>query len=141
MASPTLLVIADPEAPFLSALSRLPHDTRVVITDDRGKLRQCAPDCDAILFAHIDGDLLATVLPLAHRVRWIHCLWTGVDWILKPEVVLHPAPLTNGRGVFRWPLADWVVAVMLFFAFDLRRVIRQQEQGEWKPFVGTTLNG
>jgi phosphoglycerate dehydrogenase-like enzyme len=29
---------------------------------------------------------------------------------------------------------------MLFFAFDLRRVIRQQEQGVWQPFVGSTLN-
>jgi phosphoglycerate dehydrogenase-like enzyme len=56
-------------------------------------------------------------------------------------MLAHPAPLTNGRGVFRWPLADWVTAAMLFFAFDLRRVVQQQEQGLWKPFVGSTLNG
>jgi phosphoglycerate dehydrogenase-like enzyme len=30
---------------------------------------------------------------------------------------------------------------MLFFAFDLRRLVQQQEDGMWKPFVGNTLAG
>ena len=136
-----LLVIADPAAPFLNALSRVGDDVRVVISDRPEELQRSAPEADAILFAHFDGDLLTGVLPLAQKVRWIHSLWTGVDWILKPELLKHSAPLTNGRGVFRWPLADWVVAAMLFFAFDLRRLIQQQEQQVWKQFVGTSLNG
>jgi phosphoglycerate dehydrogenase-like enzyme len=141
MSSLTLLVIADPAALFLKPLSRLQQDIQIVVSDDPEKLKSLAADADAILFAHFDGDLLANVLPLANRVRWIHCLWTGVEMILKPKIVAHPAPLTNGRGVFRWPLADWVIAAMLFFAFDLGRVIRQREQGMWKPFISTSLKG
>jgi phosphoglycerate dehydrogenase-like enzyme len=141
MSSLTLLVIADPAALFLKPLSRLQQDIQIVVSDDPEKLKSLAADADAILFADFDGDLLANVLPLANRVRWIHCLWTGVEMILKPRIVAHPAPLTNGRGVFRWPLADWVIAAMLFFAFDLGRVIRQQEQGMWKPFISTSLRG
>jgi phosphoglycerate dehydrogenase-like enzyme len=141
MSSLTLLVIADPAALFLKPLSRLQQDIQIVVSDDPEKLKSLAADADAILFADFDGDLLANVLPLANRVRWIHCLWTGVEMILKPKIVAHPAPLTNGRGVFRWPLADWVIAAMLFFAFDLGRVIRQQEQGMWKPFISTSLMG
>jgi phosphoglycerate dehydrogenase-like enzyme len=139
--SPVLFVIADPAAPFLTALSRLPHGLRVFVTDKADELKRHAPDVEAILYAHTNGNLLLQILPLAGRLRWIHSLWTGVEGIIGPELIQHPAPLTNGRGVFRWPLADWVVAVMLFFAFDLRRVIRQQEQHVWKPFTGTTLNG
>ncbi len=60
---------------------------------------------------------------------------------MTPEMLAHPAPLTNGRGVFRWPLADWVTAVMLHFAFDLSRVIRQQQAGVWQPFVSGRLPG
>jgi phosphoglycerate dehydrogenase-like enzyme len=41
--------------------------------------------------------------------------------------------------VFKGPLADWVVAVMLYFAFDFPRLIRQQEQRVWEPFVSSTL--
>src|ERR1051326_8322983 len=39
------------------------------------------------------------------------------------------------------PLADWVVAAMLFFAFDFGRIIRQQGQRVWQPFISSTLEG
>jgi phosphoglycerate dehydrogenase-like enzyme len=141
MPSTLLLVIADPTAPFLTPLSKLPQDVRVIISNQFDELERFASDADAILFADFDSDLLARTLLLATRVRWIHSLWTGVEGILRRELLDHPATLTNGRGVFRWPLADWVVAAMLFFAFDFRRVTQQQERGVWQPFVGTTLNG
>jgi phosphoglycerate dehydrogenase-like enzyme len=74
-------------------------------------------------------------------VCWIHSLWTGVEGILGPELLEHPARLTNGRGVFSGPLADWTMAAILHFAFDLRRVIAQQGQGVWRLVHGTPLNG
>jgi len=43
-------------------------------------------------------------------------------------------PLTNGRGVFRRPLAEWAVGAMLFFQYDYRRLVRQQEAGHWADF-------
>src|SRR5215831_6409519 len=138
----SLLVIADPEAPFLKEfLSHSPPNVSILITNDIEKLKASASNADAILYAYLDARLLANVLPLANRVRWVHCLWTGVEGILVPELLAHPALLTNARGAFKGPLADWVIAVMLFFAFDLRRVLRQQEQAVWEPFVGDTLNG
>src|SRR5262249_14210566 len=137
----TLLVIADPSAPFLTPLSQLPDDVRVLICDQPDELRAKISDADVILYAHTDAALLLDVLPLASRVNWIHSLWTGVEGILGPPLKDHPAPLTNGRGVFRWPLADWVTAALLFFAFDLRRIVDQQGRSEWQPFIGTTLNG
>ena len=141
MSNALVLVIADPAASFLTNLSRAPKEVRVVVTDNLEELKARAPEAEAILYAHGKSDLLSSVLPLAGRVRWIHSLWTGVEGILSPELLAHPAPLTNGRGVFRWPLADWMVGVMLFFAFDLRRVLQQQEQGVWQPFTSTMLKG
>lgn len=137
----TLLVVADPAAPFLKALSGLAADTRLIVSNNAAELAAAAPEADAILYAFHEAELLNSILPLAGRVRWIHSLWTGVEGILKRELLEHPAPLTNGRGVFRWPLAEWVIAAMLFFAFELRRVVEQQERGLWKPITGATLNG
>jgi phosphoglycerate dehydrogenase-like enzyme len=141
MSNPLLLVIGDPKSAFLSNLSRPRENLRIVITDDPGELKKLAPEADAVLYAHGKAELLSSMLPLASRLRWIHSLWTGVDGILSPELLAHAAPLTNGRGVFRWPLAQWSVGVMLFFSFDLRRVLQQQEQGVWKQFVSSTLEG
>jgi phosphoglycerate dehydrogenase-like enzyme len=141
MSGPLLLVIADPSAPFLKPLESLPNGVRAIVSDDPVKLNEAAPEADAILYAASKAAVLQSVLPQASRVRWIHSLWTGVEGILTPEMLAHPAQLTNGRGVFRWPLADWVVAVMLHFSFDLGRVIRQQQAGVWEPFIASMLEG
>ena len=138
----SLLVIADPKSAAMAPVFRIPSsDVRTVVTDNPEELRIHAPLADAILFAHGNSELLRNILPLAVRTRWIHSLWTGVEGILTPELREHPAPLTNGRGVFRGPLADWVIGVMLLFAFDLRRIVQQQEQGVWKPVFGKMLQG
>jgi phosphoglycerate dehydrogenase-like enzyme len=134
-------VIADPKAPFLRALSRLPKEPKVIVNASEADLVRHAPEADAILYAYHQGSLLRSILPLARRVCWIHSLWTGVEGILGPELLEHPARLTNGRGVFSGPLADWTMAAILHFAFDLRRVIAQQEQGVWRLVHGTPLNG
>ena len=125
----------------MNDLPRLPSDIRMTVSNRFEDLAPHAPTADIILYADGNGDLLARILHLAPRARWIHCLWTGVESILKPELLKHPAPLSNGRGVFRWPLADWAVGVMLFFSFDFRRVLQQQDQKLWKPFVSKTLEG
>ena len=140
MPSPFLVVIGDPAAPFVAPLSRLPKNIDSLITEDLEKLKAAVPDADALLYAGF-SDALVRVLPLAVHIRWIHSLWTGVEGILTPDMLKHPAILTNGRGAFRWPLADWVAAAMLFFAFDFGRVIRQQEKRVWQPFIGTSLEG
>jgi phosphoglycerate dehydrogenase-like enzyme len=133
--------VASPSGPFAAAFARLPKEAQVVVSDDPAKLSDVAPRADVIFFAHGNGRLLSGVLPKAARARWIHSLWTGVEGIMGPELRDHPGVLTNGRGVFRWPLADWVTGVLLFYAFDLRRVIRQQEQELWKPVNGHLLEG
>ena len=135
-----LVVIADPTAPYLAHLSRMPENVQMVVTDDLEQLRTIVPQAEAILYASL-SPVLGQILPLAERVRWIHVLWTGVDGLLTPEMLEHPSILTNGRGVFSGPLADWVVAAMLFFAFDFGRIIRQQGQRVWKPFISSTLEG
>ena len=139
--SVNLLVIADPKAPFLNALSRLPTEVNAIVTSSERELLKQAPEADAVLYAYHQGSLLGSILPLAPRLCWVHSLWTGVEGILVPELLAHPAPLTNGRGVFGDPLADWTMAAILHFAFDLRRVIAQQEQGVWRLVHGTPVSG
>src|SRR5579884_4245832 len=124
MSAPTVLVIADPSAPHVKPLGELTSPARIVITNDPQKLAEAAPQADAILYADTRISLFHQVIPCAAKARWVHSMWTGVEGMLTPELIRHPATLTNGRGVFRWPLADWVMAVMLHFAFDLGRIIR-----------------
>jgi phosphoglycerate dehydrogenase-like enzyme len=131
----TLLVTADPETPYLKALERLPSDTRIIASADPAKLAAAAPEADVILNGEFkDPRLFQTTFPLATRLRWAHNLSAGVEHVLSPEIIASPVPLTNGRGVFRRPLAEWAVGAMLYFQYDYRRLIRQQEAGVWADF-------
>ena len=77
----------------------------------------------------------------APGLRWIHARSAGLDRVLVPEVVAHPAVLTNGRGAFSPALAEFVLAALLFFAKDLRRLVAQQAAGAWEPFDMERLEG
>ncbi|HTB10085.1 MAG TPA: D-2-hydroxyacid dehydrogenase [Bryobacteraceae bacterium] len=135
MSAITLLVTGDPQAEYLKALDRLPPGTRVIASSDPAKLAEVAPEADVILNGEFkDPQLFKSTFPLATRVRWVHTLSAGVEHVLSPEIIASPVPMTNGRGVFRRPLAEWAVGAMLYFLYDFRRLVRQQEAGVWADF-------
>ena len=142
MSAITLLVTGDPKAAYLKGLDRLPPEVRVIVTADPAALANAAPQADVILNGEFkDPALFKNTFPLATRVRWVHALSAGVEHILSPEIVASPVPLTNGRGVFKRPLAEWAVGAMLYFQYDYRRLIRQQEAGVWADFDIEELAG
>ncbi|MBZ5611631.1 MAG: D-2-hydroxyacid dehydrogenase [Acidobacteriia bacterium] len=137
----TLLVIANPAASHLRMLERLPEPVNIQVGNDPEFLAAHAPNADVILSAGAKADLLRAAFPLARRVRWVHVLWAGVEKVLFPDLVASPVPLTNGRGVFKDGLAEFAIASILFFAKDLRRLVRNQEAGRWEQFDVTAVRG
>ncbi|HSP69876.1 MAG TPA: D-2-hydroxyacid dehydrogenase [Bryobacteraceae bacterium] len=137
----TLLVLADPAAAWLKLLGTLGHQVTVIVSNDPARVRECAPQADVIVNGTSNPPLLSAAIPPARRARWIHSLWTGVDNVLCPEIMASPLPLTNGRGVFRRPLAEWTIGAMLYFAYRMRRMIRQQQAGVWEAFTTEEIQG
>ena len=137
----TLLAIADPAAPHLRMLRELPASVRTVVSDDLEKLKAAAPEADVLLNGGFHGPLFRAVFPFAAKVRWVHNLSAGVEGVLTPELVASPVPLTNGRGVFSNILGEFVIGAVLYFAKDFRRMIRNQEAGEWAQFDVTEVKG
>jgi phosphoglycerate dehydrogenase-like enzyme len=75
------------------------------------------------------------------KVEWVHSRSAGLDGLLFPELVDSPARLTNASGVFSQSLGEFVVAAILYFAKDLRRMIRNQAAGAWEPFDIVEVRG
>jgi phosphoglycerate dehydrogenase-like enzyme len=142
MSQITLLVTGDPKAPYLKELDQLSSKARIFVSDDPAKIAELAPKADVILNGEFkDPQLFQNAFRLASRVRWVHVLSAGVEHILSPEIIASPVPLTNGRGVFRRPLAEWAISAMLYFQYDHRRLIRQQDAGTWEAFDIEELHG
>lgn len=133
--TPLKIVIIDkPGSNHLKVLETLPAPISVVVSDRLPQLQASAQEADIIVNGRPDGHLLRDIFVRATRLRWVHSLSDGVEKILFPELVASPAILTNARGVFKRSLAEFVIAAVLFFAKDFRRVIRSQQAGVWQPF-------
>lgn len=134
MAGLTLLVLADPADRSLGGLARLPGDVTIACGDRVEAFERAAPEAEVILNWSGELELLERVWALAPRVRWLHSRSAGLETTLFPALVESQAVVTNSRGVFSRPLGEFAIAAALFFAKDMRRMVRSQEAGLWDPF-------
>jgi phosphoglycerate dehydrogenase-like enzyme len=144
MENNTVLVLANPAEPTLVMLDALPEGTTIAAGGSVEAFERSAPDATVIFSWSIGGKLLEDVFAMAPRVRWVHSRAAGLDTVLFPALRESPVPLTNGRGVFSPPLGEFAVAAALFFAKDLRRMLRSQQAGVWdqfdiQPLAGSTI--
>jgi phosphoglycerate dehydrogenase-like enzyme len=75
------------------------------------------------------------------NLQWVHTRAAGLDSLLFRELIESPVPLTNGTGVFSPSLAEFVLAAILYFAKDFRRMIRNQYAGVWEAFDVLPVSG
>jgi len=141
MPAPTLLVIANPAARHLKLLDQLPPDLNIAVGDTPEALAALAPQADVILNGNHHAETLEKVFAMAPNVRWIHSLSVGVDKLLFPALKASPVPLTNAKGAYSHSLAEWGLLAMLFYAKDVRRLLRQQKAAEWNQFDCVELRG
>ncbi len=141
MDTTTIIVISKPGLTHLSELDKLPPSAKIVVGNSMDALGAAIPAAQVILNANFGAEPFQTIFPRAKGLRWVHSLSAGVESVLYPPLIESPIPLTNGRGVFRASLAEFSVAAMLYFAKDLRRMVKNQMAGEWAPFDIEMLEG
>lgn len=141
MSSVHLLVIAPPGFEPLDLLRREAPDVALAIGTDAATLRAGAARADAILIAPRYGPVLTELWRELGNVRWIHTLSAGVE--LLPFDLLQRASIvvTNSRGLYADALGEFAVAAMLWFAKDLRRMMRNQDARSWEPYTVERVEG
>ena len=134
-----MLVLSVPDDPYLHMLDALQGRARVVIGDRPESYVSGAPAARALLNWTGKRALIEQVFGMAPHLEWIHSRYAGLNSILFPDLVSSPVTLTNARGVYSPSLGDFVILGMLFFAKDLRRLLRSQAASKWDPFTVTEL--
>lgn len=104
-------------------------------------LARLIPDTEVLLGWDFRAGILARVWPQARRLRWIHWAGAGVDAVLIPELRRSNVMLTNARGVFDRPIAEYVLGLVLCFAKGLPRTIRAQERKRWDFRYSESVHG
>jgi phosphoglycerate dehydrogenase-like enzyme len=130
----TVLVFADPAMPQLAMLDELGLGDRIVVGDSADAFRQAGPDATVILNWSGSCALLREVFLACPNLRWVHSRSAGLERSLFAELIEGPVLLTNGSGVFSASLGEFALSAILYFAKDLRRMIRNQTNGMWETF-------
>ncbi|MBN0045793.1 D-2-hydroxyacid dehydrogenase [Streptomyces actuosus] len=138
MTAPTLLVLdADPPP----RLGRLTGRARIVHTDEAG-LADRLPDADVLLVWDFTSHAVARAWPgEGPRPRWVHTASAGVDHLMCPALAASDTVVTNARGVFDQPIAEYVAALVLAMAKDLPRTWEFQQKREWRHRESMRLAG
>jgi phosphoglycerate dehydrogenase-like enzyme len=129
MSVPTLLVLdADPPP----RLGRLTGRARIEHTDGAG-LAERLPFADVLLVWDFTSTAVRDAWPgEGPRPRWVHTASAGVDHLMCPELAASDTRVTNARGVFDQPIAEYVAALVLTMAKDLPRTLELQREGVWR---------
>ncbi|MEV6181242.1 D-2-hydroxyacid dehydrogenase [Streptomyces sp. NPDC052015] len=137
-AVPTVLVLdADP----LPRLGRLTGRARVVHADET-TLAGRLPEADVLLVWDFTSQAVRAAWPGGGpRPRWVHTASVGVDHLMCPELAASDTVVTNARGVFDEPIAEYVAALVLALAKDLPLTWELQGRHEWRHREGLRVAG
>lgn len=122
-----LVLDADP----LPDLGRLGDRARVVHADEKS-LAKRLPEADVLLVWDFLSDAVREAWPGdGPRPRWVHTPSAGVDRLL-PELADSETVLTNARGVFDQPIAEYVTGLVLAMAKDFHGSWELQRARRWR---------
>lgn len=98
-------------------------------------------DTDILMSWDFRAGVLKRVWPDARQLRWVHWAGAGVDAALFPELCDSDVLLTNARGIFDRPMAEYVLGLVLCFAKGFPRTIRSQSRRHWDFRLTEYING
>ncbi|MGW0705143.1 D-2-hydroxyacid dehydrogenase [Streptomyces sp. NPDC002643] len=139
MGLPSTLLVLDAEP--LPRLGRLTG--RVTVEHaDASTLAERLPYADALLVWDFTSRAVREAWPGdGPRPRWVHTASAGVDHLLCPELIASDTVVTNARGVFEEPIAEYVGALVLAMAKDLPRTWELQRERRWRHREGLRVAG
>jgi phosphoglycerate dehydrogenase-like enzyme len=125
----TLLVL---DAEPLPRLGSLTGRTRILHGDDATIASQL-PQADVLLVWDFLSDAVRRAWPgPGARPRWVHTASAGVDHLMCPELTASDTVVTNARGIFDQPIAEYVAGLVLAAAKDLYGTNELQRQRRWQ---------
>jgi len=92
-----------------------------------------------LLRGGIPASALDHVVNHAPRLEWIHSFSAGIERVATPVVRTRGLTVTNARGVFSRPIAEYVVMMCLVVARRFPQLMDLQRERTWQPLRGREL--
>jgi phosphoglycerate dehydrogenase-like enzyme len=129
---PTTLVMLPPQSPttrkWAASLAVALPELSVVVADDDAAAEKAIADADAAF-----GTLPPALVSRAGRLRWLQAPQAAPPaGFYSPELVAHPAVVTNFREIFNDHIGAHIMSFVLAFARGLHYYLPRQLRREWK---------
>jgi phosphoglycerate dehydrogenase-like enzyme len=93
-----------------------------------------------LLRGGVPASVLDHLVGRAPELAWIHSASAGIDRVATPLVRSRGITVTNARGVFSRPIAEYVVMMLLAVARRLPQLLELQRERTWQPLRGSELS-
>ena len=87
----------------------------------------------------LSSDAFDRLLVRAPRLSWVHSATSGVERALTPASRGRGLIVTNARGVFSRPIAEYVLMMILAVSRRLPQLLELQRERTWQPLEGAEL--
>ncbi|OZE77308.1 hydroxyacid dehydrogenase [Rhodococcus sp. 15-649-2-2] len=104
-------------------------------------LADAVDGADALLLWDFFSPAVESAWPRCGSLKWIHIAAAGVDSLMFDELVESDVVVTNSRGVFDRPIAEFVLAQILAFAKDSERSRALQHSKTWQHRETERIDG
>ncbi len=119
-------------------LEELAVDFRFCAAED---LAEAVRGARALLLWDFFSTAVRDVWAEAGDLEWIHITAAGVDTLLFDELRDSGVVVTNARGVFDRPLAEFVLGAVIAHAKDTRTSFELQRRHEWRHRETRSITG
>jgi phosphoglycerate dehydrogenase-like enzyme len=106
-----------------------------------GDAEAALAEAEVLLRGQIASKVLDHVIERTPNLRWIHSISAGIDKVVTPLSRHRGLQVTNARGVFSRPIAEYVVMMCLVIARRLPQLFDLQRERTWQPLRGEELGG
>jgi len=96
-------------------------------------------DVEVMLRGWLNSDAFDRLLARAPRLAWVHSATSGVERALTPASRERGLTVTNARGVFSRPIAEYVLMMILAVSRRLPQLLELQRERTWQPLEGSEL--
>jgi len=113
--------------------------SRIVTLSVEGRSDESVDDVEVLLQGWLSSEAYDRLLARAPRLAWVHSASAGVERALTPTARERGIVITNARGVFSRPIAEYVLMMILAVSRRLPGLLELQRERTWQPLEGTEL--
>jgi phosphoglycerate dehydrogenase-like enzyme len=123
----------------LERIRAVAPDARLVSVSLEGLTDETLDDVEVLLRGPLPAATFDRLLARCPSLRWVHSATAGVERVLTPAAARRGLVITNARGVFSEPIAEYVLMMMLAVIRRLPQLLELQRERTWQPLAAREM--